>query len=521
MEVQALLDYEPFVNAEEEEEEDEFCSCCEEDAEERDEEEREEEQEEWKETEEKVVEGLKEELDEFSVRMFFKGLSITGVENSTSGFSGIGVFMERSSNLPPIRVQKRLDFYAEEPMVDYLALMDGLLEALQNKIRKVYAFTDSELLYKITAEKNLDMPLLMALRERILEHANNFETFDLKLIPSIDLEQPMQLATVAMGLVTFPVTGEKLLENCSICCDDKPVPMMITLKCSHTFCSHCLRSYADGKLQCCQVPIRCPQPGCRYCISTPECKSFLPFISFESLEKALSEANIVQSERFYCPFLNCSVLLDPCECLSAMDGSSSQSDNSCIECPVCQRFFCVGCGVPWHSSMSCEEFQSLPEEERDASDITLHRLAQNKRWKRCQQCRIMIELTQGCYHMTCRCGHEFCYSCGAEYRDGQQTCQCAFWDEDSLTNSLQESEQWSWETSMIMDAYSDQERSQLALIQRFLDGGFSLSDHNPYQSPPPQCTESFVDPLKDLHQLPWLERFVSVISDNYYEDYIQ
>jgi hypothetical protein len=27
--------------------------------------------------------------------------------------------------------------------------------------------------------------------------------------------------------------------------------------------------------------------------------------------------------------------------------------------------------------------------------------------------------------------------------------------------------------------------------------------------------------LKDLHQLPWLERFVSVISDNYYEDYMQ
>lgn len=149
MEDQPFLDYKPFVNAEEEEEEDEFCSCCE-DAEERDDEEREEEQEEWKETEEKVVEGLKEELDEFSVRMFFKGLSITGVENSTSGFSGIGVFMERSSNLPPIRVQKRLDFYAEEPMVDYLALMDGLLEALQNKIRRVYAFTDSELLYKVS-----------------------------------------------------------------------------------------------------------------------------------------------------------------------------------------------------------------------------------------------------------------------------------------------------------------------------------------------------------------------------------
>jgi argonaute-like protein implicated in RNA metabolism and viral defense len=145
MEDQDFLGYEAFVNVEEEEEEeDEFCSCCE------DEEEREEQdEEEWKETEEKVVENLKEELDEFSVKLFFKGLSITGIENSTSGFSGIGVFMERSSKFSPIRVQKRLDFYAEEPMVEYLALMDGLLEALQNKIRRVYAFTDSELLHKV------------------------------------------------------------------------------------------------------------------------------------------------------------------------------------------------------------------------------------------------------------------------------------------------------------------------------------------------------------------------------------
>lgn len=74
---------------------------------------------------------------------------------------------------------------------------------------------------------------------------------------------------------------------------------------------------------------------------------------------------------------------------------------------------------------------------------------------------------------------------------------------------------------MILDAYSDQERSQLAIIQRFLAGGFSLSDHHSCQLPtPPPCTDSYIDAMKDLHQLPWLERFVSVISDNYYDDYI-
>lgn len=131
-----------------------------------------------------------------------------------------------------------------------------------------------------------------------------------------------------------------------------------------------------------------------------------------------------------------------------------------------------------------------------------------------------------------RCGHEFCYSCGAEYRDGQQMCQCAFWDEEEdyiteeepVTHPAQQFEQWAWDSfgslSTMMDSYTEQERSQLALIQRFLAGGFSLSDHNPCQSPP-RCTDSYVDTMKDLHQLPWLERFVSVISDNYYDDYTQ
>ncbi|KAJ0017661.1 hypothetical protein Pint_11606 [Pistacia integerrima] len=378
-----------------EEDEEEFRSCCEDD-------------EVWKESEEVVVvvvkeEEAKEDLDEFSVKMFFKGMSIAHAGESSSGFSGIGVVMERSINLPVIQVQKKLDFYVEESVADYLALMDGLAEAMQNKVRSVYAFTDSELLYEqITNEERLDIPLLVALRQRILEHTSNLETFVLTLVPSVDLERPLRLAQIAIGVVSSPAKGDKSVENCSICCEDKLSPMMITMKCSHKFCSHCMRTYVDGKVQSSQVPIRCPQLKCKYCISTAECKSFLPLISYESLERALEEANVLHSDRIYCPFPNCSVLLDPQECLSARASSSSQSDNSCVECPVCQRFICVDCGVPWHSSMNCEEYQNLPLEERDASDISLHQLAQNKRWRRCQQCRRMIELSQGCYHMTCR-----------------------------------------------------------------------------------------------------------------------
>lgn len=81
-----------------------------------------------------------EEIDEFSVRMLFKGVSVLGV-------SGIGVMMEGPDKDHVIQVQKKLDFFIEEDVADYLALMDGLFEAIRNNIRRVYAFTNSQILF--------------------------------------------------------------------------------------------------------------------------------------------------------------------------------------------------------------------------------------------------------------------------------------------------------------------------------------------------------------------------------------
>ncbi|CAN0854980.1 hypothetical protein LINGRAHAP2_LOCUS6080 [Linum grandiflorum] len=389
-----------------EDDEEEFRSCCGDDADDEI-------------SKEEGVDGLS------VVKMYFKGVSIT-----EAGESGIGVVMERKGEVV-YQVQKKLDFYVDSSVADYLALMEGLIEAVKkNDISHVYAYTDSSLLYnQITLGEKLEIPLISALRERIMELGGDLETFSLKLVPSCDLERPLRLALIAVGIVSFPADGH---DNCSMCRQDKMSPMMITIKCCHKFCSHCMRTYVEDKLLSSQVPIRCPEPGCKYYISVSEGQSFLTHASYEPFMKAQSEARIC-----------------------------------------------------------------------------------------CQQCRGMIELTQDCCHMTCWCSNELCYSCGSEYRDGQQSCQCGLWEEDnntddSVTRSVQVSEQWAWETfntmPILTDAYSDQERSQLALIQRFLSGGFSLSDHDHPPDSPPRCT---VDIMKDLQPFPWLERFMSVISDDY------
>ncbi|KAJ0975834.1 hypothetical protein J5N97_017799 [Dioscorea zingiberensis] len=424
--------------------EDEFQSCCAED-------------EEWQDTEESLDEGSVEELDEFSVRLFFKGVSVSKGEGLGDGVSGIGVVMERPVGVAVFQVQKRLDFYVEHVVAEHLALMDGLVEALGNGVRRVFAYTDSQEVYDQIAETEiLEDPLLVALGLRILEHADKLEAFVLKLVPSSELKRPLRMAREAVGVYngSFGI--------CAICCEEKQQSEVIKLNCSHRFCYDCLVMYVEDGLLNSQSPIS-----------------------------------------------------------PSMASSSSQSTINCIECPQCHRLACINCGASWHSSRTCEEYHNLAAEHREIDDLDLGQLAQSNNWRHCQQCRQLIELTEGCHRMICRCGHEFCFTCGAEYSGGVQSCQCAFSDEENIefpTNlSNQESDLW---VPVGMDAYSEQERAQLALIQRFLAGGFGVSDHQPCQSPP-RCSDSYMDTIKDLYQLPWLERFVSVISDSYHDEHIQ
>ncbi|KAL3008630.1 hypothetical protein AAZX31_07G042800 [Glycine max] len=49
----------------------------------------------------------------------------------------------------------------------------------------------------------------------------------------------------------------------------------------------------------------------------------------------------------------------------------------------------------------------------------LMELAKNKCWRRCPKCNFYVEKVDGCKHITCRCGNEFCYACGSSWNGGQ------------------------------------------------------------------------------------------------------
>ncbi|MQL89449.1 hypothetical protein Taro_022027, partial [Colocasia esculenta] len=369
--------------------EDDFRSCCAED-------------EEWKEAEEHVEEGPRDELDEFSVKMFFKGVSVCDTEGSASGVSGIGVVMERSSSVPVFRVQKKLHFCVEPSVAELLALLDGLLEALRDgKVRRVFAYTDSESVSKQIADGgSAENELFVALGQRIMEHTDKLEAFVLNLVSSCELEEPLHLAQEAAGVFPLLLNGDGSFKDCSICHGKRHPSCIVTMNCLHKFCSDCMTVYIQGRLEASQVPVSCPHLRCDHYISPSECRSFLPIDCYESFERTLVVAEAHNFEGIHCPFPNCLALLIHDRSTVGED-SSNQSDDNCIECQECHRLVCIDCGVPWHLSMTCEEYQNLPAEERHAADNALHHLANDNNWRRCQHCRRMIERTDGCYYMSC------------------------------------------------------------------------------------------------------------------------
>ncbi|XP_057432739.1 probable E3 ubiquitin-protein ligase ARI9 [Lotus japonicus] len=191
--------------------------------------------------------------------------------------------------------------------------------------------------------------------------------------------------------------------TCEICTDTKTMKDSFSITgCSHTYCSNCVVMYVRTKLEDNVTNIQCPVSGCLGLLEAEDCRRILPAEVFDRWLKAVSEAMIPESEKFYCPFPDCSALL-------IIDGKEVVGES---ECTNCKRFFCVQCKVPMHGEVTCEEFQKLGEDEREMEDLMLMELAKVKNWKRCPHCRFYISKIDGCSMVRCRCGHSFNYGRG-------------------------------------------------------------------------------------------------------------
>ncbi|OMO65992.1 Zinc finger, RING-type [Corchorus olitorius] len=140
---------------------------------------------------------------------------------------------------------------------------------------------------------------------------------------------------------------------CRICMDVKPIgDMFRSNTCTHLFCTDCIGKYIAAKLQENISMVECPEVNCKGALEPQFCRSIVPGEVFDRWENALCESVILASQKFYCPFKDCSAML-------VDDGGNNVVQS---ECPNCHRMFCAQCKVPWHGGISCAQFRNLSVE---------------------------------------------------------------------------------------------------------------------------------------------------------------
>jgi hypothetical protein len=119
------------------------------------------------------------------------------------------------------------------------------------------------------------------------------------------------------------------------------------------------------------------------------------------------------------------------------------------KCKKCGARVCATCNNKAHTSRDCP---------KDPETRQFINTAKEKGWQKCFNCSAMVELKEGCNHMTCRCTAEFCMVCGLKWK----SCDCPWFNYEAVDAHLGNPQRYQEE----MDRRRDQEQRDEVLARR-------------------------------------------------------
>jgi hypothetical protein len=217
-----------------------------------------------------------------------------------------------------------------------------------------------------------------------------FNHCEFSLIPRGQVSYATKLATDLVGTKKREACKR---ETCTICLEDTDVSKIHAVEgCAHRFCLSCMKEHVRVKLHDGTLPA-CPQDGCITKLTVEGSKIFLSPQQLETMAQRIREAQIPPTQKVYCPNSRCSALMSSSEAIHPLQEPAAGAE-TLGKCVKCRRLFCVKCKVPWHYGISCVDYKRRYPH-------ALQSLAQQRSWRQCVKCKHLIELAEGCYHITC------------------------------------------------------------------------------------------------------------------------
>lgn len=375
-------------------------------------------------------------------RLYFKGIVVDHQSvNDLNKLWAIGVAICDPKDDVIFELSKPLldetDMRGE--IVDIKALIEGLDAALALDLKRIVYYCDDLMLHQYVSGRREPAECSMTdLIRRVNLLHEKFVYCSPLLVARTDIKFAFKLARSAIySQLTRSAgsSGKNVKVVCSICYEDTNAQLMFTVDgCRHQYCSFCVKQHVEVKVLNGDLP-KCPYEGCKSEINIGSCQKILEPKLLEIMSQRVKEATIPAPEKVYCPSPTCAALMSRSEVKDFSKTSVVRQEQlGASRCVKCRGLFCIDCKAPWHSSMSCKAYRHHQSNSNNA-DTKLKSLATRKRWRQCSNCSNMVELAHGCYHITCRCGHGFCYTCGAEWKDKKPTCSCKIWDERNIIRS--------------------------------------------------------------------------------------
>ncbi|KAK6506790.1 hypothetical protein TWF481_005250 [Arthrobotrys musiformis] len=188
---------------------------------------------------------------------------------------------------------------------------------------------------------------------------------------------------------------EETEATCFFCCDRKQMWQMCILHCEHTSCIDCVkRNYRMCIEDTSLLPPKC-------------CKKYplvYASVAAERTNEIHKLARWIATGRVPSPIGRCYA----CE-KDIWPGAELGDVGLCV---FCNERTCLRCNVKWHgfSKVECQIGQLNG----------LIAMVMDNQWSQCYHCGLVVERREGCAHIKCRCGAEFCYHCGGKWPE----CPC-------------------------------------------------------------------------------------------------